>query len=202
MGCSPDGMRLAPSLLVSAMVLVACGTEDPGDASCSLDAAADAGTVSALKAERCNVPGSMGARKWYRLSATLPGTDDVVQLELYDQAGAFAGGIVRTGTFTIEADPATCGVCVRALGNKGSAEALEYRASTGTVTIDALGADGEPISATITDATFEDVEGAACTTTVARVQIDGTVDDKGGNGTGGGGGGGGGGMGCLTTIGD
>ena len=35
---------------------------------------ADTGALTALKAQRCNVSGSMGTRQWYRLSASLPGS--------------------------------------------------------------------------------------------------------------------------------
>ena len=74
-------------------------------------------------------------------------------------------------------------------------------AISGTVAIAALGGDGEPISATITDATFEDVAGGTCTSSLGSIQIDGTVEAKDGGGGGGAGGGGGGG-GCPTTVGD
>src|SRR5262245_32503180 len=57
----------------------------------------DAGDLAALKSQQCNVPGTMGAQKWYRLSATITGTTDVVQLELWDNRGPFAGGAVRPG---------------------------------------------------------------------------------------------------------
>ena len=199
LGCSGDGVDQP-------------GTPDaPGGtdaaAACPLDASiADLGTLSALKAQRCNVAGSMGTRKWYRLSATLPGTSDVVQLELYDQAGAFSGSTVHTGSFPIETDFATCGVCLRALGDKGTATAKEYFGTGGMVNITAIGANGASISATITDATLGQVDAnhalvsGGCTATIASVQIDGTVMDVGGSGGGGGGGGGTGS--CPTTVGD
>ncbi|MBA3457304.1 MAG: hypothetical protein H0T42_29755, partial [Deltaproteobacteria bacterium] len=147
---------------------------------------ADAGTLTALKAQRCNVSGSMGARKWYRLSATLPGSTDIVQLELYDGVGAFAGGVVRVGSFPVDTGDAQCGVCLRALGNKGEASETEYVGTAGTVNITALGADAQPISATITGASFSELGVAAtglnvpCTATLAAVKIDGTVMDLGG----------------------
>ncbi len=182
-------MRLAAVCLVT---LVAC-SED-GEVACTLDDAGDAGDVTASAAQRCNVSGSMGQRKWWRISAELPGTDDIVQLELYEQAGAFAGGTVRTGTFAVEADPASCGVCLR--GRSGS---TEYRGVTGTVTIDAIGAGGTTANVTITGASFEDTEGGACVATVERVRITGEIQDLGGTGMGGGGGGT---MQCPKTVGD
>lgn len=175
-----------------------CPTPEPFPAT-----TADAGTLPALKAQRCNVSGSMGQRKWYRLSATLPGSTDVVQLELYDAAGAFAGGVVRVGSFPVETTD-TCGVCLRALGNKGETTETEYRATAGTVNITAIGIDGQPISATITGAAFGElgVEAKApnvpCTATLGAIKIDGTVMDVGGSG----GGGGGGTSQCASTIGD
>lgn len=202
------GMRI---LAVGCLVTVAA-CSDPGSEprTCPTPepfpmVTADAGTLMALKAQRCNVSGSMGLRKWYRLSATLPGSTDVVQLELYDGVGAFAGGVVRVGSFPVETGEAQCGVCLRALGNKGEATETEYVATAGMVNITAIGASAQPISATITAAAFTElgVEATAtnmpCTAMLGSLKIDGTVMDVGGTG---GGGGGGGGSQCPTTIGD
>jgi hypothetical protein len=168
---------------------------------CSMpDSVADAGDLAALKAQQCNVPGTQGAQKYYRLSATLPGSTDVVQLELWDNRGPFAGGVVRTGTFPVDTSFATCGVCLRALGDKGLATQKEYFASAGSVEITAIGAGGAPIAAIITSATLAEVNptthaavASGCSSSVTRVKVAGTVVA-----TGGGGGGGG----CPTTIGD
>jgi hypothetical protein len=200
--------------LVALVTLVGCAADDGGSAGpdgaagCPLDESiAAVGAQPALKAQRCNVPGSMGARKWYRLSATLPGTTDVVQLELYDQAGPFAGGAVHTGTFPIETDVATCGVCLRAVGDKGAPTETAYFGTGGTVNITAIGTDGAPISAALNDATLVEVDAnqapvsGGCTTSIASLQIDGTVMEVGGSGGGGGGGTGGSGS-CATTVGD
>ena len=207
-------LPLGPMRLVLGLCLLAVvGCSDAGSSEpriCPMpapfpDATLDAGTLSAHKAQRCNVSGSMGQRKWYRLSALLAGSTDVVQLELYDGAGAFAGGTVRVGTFPVDTSDAQCGVCLRALGDMGEPTETEYVATGGTVTITALGADGQPISATITGATFAELGVEAtppnvpCTATLGSIKIDGTVMDVGG--TGGGGGGGGGGQ-CPATIGD
>jgi len=171
----------------------------------------DLGDLTALKAQRCNVNGSMGTQKWYRLSATLAETGDIVQLELWPGTGAFSGGAVRTGTFPVDTDYATCGVCVRAVGDKGTATAHEYLATAGSVTITAIGANGAPIAATITSATLGEIDPVShlpvamgCSVSLARVQVSGTVMDVGGTGTGGGGGGGGGGGtgSCPAGIGD
>jgi hypothetical protein len=195
-------MRGALGLCLVAMV--GCG--DSGEKVpkvCPVEEAlADAGTLPALQANRCNVSGSMGARKWYRLAATL--TDGtIVQIELYDSAGAFAGGTVRTGSFPVETGFGSCGVCLRAIGDKGMATETEYEGTGGTVNITALGINGQPISATVTGATFAEVDtnhapvSGGCTASLAGVKIDGVVVDKIGMG-----GGGGGGNGCPTTIGD
>src|SRR5678815_1007907 len=48
---------------------------------CPLADTQDTGDLTALKAQLCNVPGTQGARKYYRLSATVPGATgmDIVQ---------------------------------------------------------------------------------------------------------------------------
>ncbi|MGE0871809.1 MAG: hypothetical protein AB7P03_24850 [Kofleriaceae bacterium] len=194
MGCASDGMG---------------DGDDTGAGECPLpDSSPDGGTVGALKAQRCNVPMSMGARKWYRLSATLPNTSAIVQLELWPYAGAFAGGTVHAGTFPIDPDILSCGVCLRALGDKGGANETEYFATGGTVTINAVGAGGEPLSATISNATFGEVDGdqalvdGGCSGGMVGLKIEGVAVESGGMGGGPGGGGGTGTGNCPMTIGD
>ncbi len=187
------------------------GADATPAAQCVFDDVADAGTLPALKAQHCNQSGTMGLKKWYRLSATVAGTPGrIVQLELWDGLGAFAGGAVRTGTFPItgaETDYATCGVCVRAIGDKGAADAKKYFATGGSVQVTAAGAAGTPLSAVITGVTLAEVDAmdkrvaGGCTASVAHVQIDGTSTDV-GMGGGGGGGGGGGANQCPAGIGD
>src|SRR5215470_5800807 len=97
--------------LVLAVCLSGCMGTSPSDGSgadatpriCPMPATMpDTGTLGALKAQLCNVSGSMGHAHWYRLSAVLPGSSmSDVQLELWDGRGAFAGTPVHTGTFTI-----------------------------------------------------------------------------------------------------
>lgn len=217
--------HLATSTVLSAalsLLALGCASEggetppdDPSGGTCSLQSDMnDVGDLSALKANSCNVPMSMGQRKWYRLSATVPGTDDVVQLELWDNLGAFKGGVVRAGTFTISGDDAklgTCGVCVRALGGKGTAEQQEYFATSGTVEVMSVGGNGTEFNAVITNATFEQVDATdknvmsgGCASSLARIHVTGTVVAMGGGGGGGGSGGGagGGGNNCPLVIGD
>lgn len=198
-------MRVIAGLL--AIAALGCaddgGTNTPKTCSMPEDTT-DAGALTALFAQRCNVPGSMGMRKWYRMAATLPGTTNVVQVELYDNAGPFAGGAVRTGTFPVDADPVTCGICVRALGDKGGEAEMEYFATGGTVTISAIGAAGTAFSAEVADLALEQIDldhvivDGGCTATIAGAELDGTLVDHAGTG-----GGGGGGMNaCATTVGD
>ena len=170
---------------------------------------ADAGALSAIKSQLCNVPMSGGAQHWYRLFATLPGsTTNYVQIELYDQVGAFAGGPVKTGTFPVDTNPQSCGVCVRGLGDKGGTDAMEYFATSGMVNVTMVGAAGTEIQATLSNVTFAEVDTnravmtSGCAATLAGAQLSGTVVQVGGTGGSGGGGGGGGGGSCPTTVGD
>src|SRR5512140_1551881 len=97
-------------LLLIACVSTGCMTSAPGDemsppgeATCPMPAmTSDAGVMTATKAQMCNVSGSMGKSHWYRVAATLPGSMNVVQVELWDGYGAFAGGTVKTGSFPVD----------------------------------------------------------------------------------------------------
>jgi hypothetical protein len=180
---------------------------DATTSTCALpDDTAATGALTALKSQRCNVPGTMGAQKWYRLSASLPGSAmDIIQLELWDGRGPFTGGTVQPGTYTIAATDtlATCGVCLRAVGDKGAGTAKTYFATGGSVEVTAVGGAGATLSATITNAVFAEVDAAGnkvnagCAANVASSSMSGTVVDVGGGGGGGGGGGA-----CPTTVGD
>lgn len=200
------------ALVVALVTATGCGGDDGGTETpkaCAMpDETADAGALTAAFAQRCNVPGSMGVRKWYRAAATLPGTTNIVQVELYDNAGPFMGGAVTTGTFPVDADPVTCGVCVRALGDKGGEKEMEYFATSGMVTLSSLGPNGTAFSVEVSDLALEQIDADhvlvpdGCTAMVAGAQLDGTIMDRGGMGGGGGGGGGSGTGTCATTIGD
>lgn len=177
---------------------------NPNPGVCPLpQATADAGDLTASKAQQCNVPGTQGTKKWYRVAATLPGSMDYVQIDLWDGRGAFAAGAVTPGTYQIsgaELSPTTCGICVRGLGDKGAGTQKEYFATSGQVQITSIGGAGAAVSVTLTNATFAEIDAAkatvtgGCTATVSRAKLDGSIVAV----TGGGGGGGG----CLTTIGD
>jgi hypothetical protein len=182
---------------------------DPVERTCQLDPAMpDTGTLTAAIAQQCNVPGTQGAQHFYRVSAGVPTAPmDVLQIELWDGRGAFTGGLVVPGTYPItgaELSRDTCGICVRGLGGKGTADEMEYFATGGSVTVTTVTLGGGAFSAEVTGIDFGEIDATAgtpittdqCTATVARSQIDGTLVV-----TGGGGGGGGGGA-CPTTIGD
>ena len=176
----------------------------------------DAGDLAALKAQRCNVPGSMGSKNWYRLSAMLPGELDVIQIELWPERGAFRGGSVKPGIYQLTGDDlsyATCGVCARALADRGMASQREYFAIAGTVEIKEVAPTaGAPFVATVRDMSFAEVDSnhseieGGCSLDLEAAEISGSVQlmsgTGGGFGGGGGGGSGGGAGGCVTTVGD
>lgn len=196
--------------LCTVLAVSACAHDD-ASVTCP-DEAGDAGAQAATAAELCNVQGSMGKAHYYKLFATAPTDALVVQLELWDNRGAFSGGAAHPGTYAIagaDADPATCGVCLRALSGYGEANPVEFFATSGTVTVDQFSpTPGTPYAATVTGAAFDQIDSGSktpvaqgCTTTVDHIAIAGTLVMKGGSG-GGTGGGGGGGNGCMLTVGD
>src|SRR5689334_3009562 len=158
---------------------------------------ADAGALVASKTQMCNIPNTKGAGHWYKIAATLPGTTNIVQVELWDSTGAFGTGAVHTGQFTIggaDADPATCGVCVRGLGDKGGADQKEYFATGGSVNVMAVGGNGMPMTVALSNISLVEIDSAAhepvsggCSANVAGAKLDGTVVQMGGGGGGGGG---------------
>src|SRR5258708_32704452 len=98
------------------IVVAACAGQVPGggddgsnmpdagttNMTCPLPASTpDAGTVTALKAQECNVSGSMGAAHWYRLAVQLPTPMDYVHPRPWANTGAFAGGARPPGTFPL-----------------------------------------------------------------------------------------------------
>jgi hypothetical protein len=195
------------------VLLVACSSApDPSGEACPLMTDPDACELPALSAQRCNVPGSMGDRNWYRLSAMLPGGDDIVQVELWPDRGAFRGGPVAPGTYRLtgaDLDFATCGVCLRAIGDKGLPTQREYFAIAGTVEVTAVsGTEGAPFVATVLEASFAEVNkdhvevSDGCALDLDHVKISGAVKLMGGSGGGGGGGGGAAVAGCPTSVGD
>jgi hypothetical protein len=176
--------------------------------SCPLAATeADMGMLTAAKAELCNQMGSMGKVHWYKVAATFPDNAmNFLEVDLWDQDGAFTGGAAKTGTFPVDTDYDSCGVCVHGLGGTGTAQ-KEYFATGGMVTVGQIGAAGTPIQVSISNDAFAEVDAtehkavaSGCTATLAAATLTGTLMQVGGSG-GGGGGGGGGGMGCSANIG-
>src|SRR5262245_24795915 len=78
-----------------------------------------------------------------------PWPGDIVQVELYANRGPFQGGAVIAGTYPVGKNPTNCGVCLRALGDKGTPDVKEYFGTGGMIKIDAVGGNGQPISATV-----------------------------------------------------
>ncbi|HVK78848.1 MAG TPA: hypothetical protein VM734_36360 [Kofleriaceae bacterium] len=180
---------------------------DPVPAACGLAASIpDAGTIAPATAERRNQPGSMGAAKYHVAYATLPGSTDRVQIELWDGLGAFAGGVARAGTFPLtgaELSYDTCGVCVRAIAEHGTPSAQEFLAKAGSVTVTAIGAPGSPLTVSVTGVDFGQVDATTmlpmatgCQASLAGAAMSATITDIAGGGGGGGGAGGGGGGGA------
>jgi hypothetical protein len=193
------------------LVAAGCSSSSGDQVSCPTEAG-DAGAQTPTATERCNAPGSMGASHYYKIFATAPADNLTVQLELWDNRGAFTGGAPHAGTFEIagaDADPATCGVCLRAQSDHGESTAMDFFATGGTVAIDQFtAAEGAMFSATITGASFDQIAAdktpvdGGCDTTVDNLAMAGTIVTLGGTGGGGGGGGGSGGNGCKVTVGD
>jgi hypothetical protein len=216
-------MRIASCLPPAALALAFAGcmvgdaTAPPGDegpdaggnnndtdapaAACGMPETTPAfGALTASSATQRNQPGSQGTRKIYTAAATLPGSDETVQVELWDNLGAFAGGLVAVGTYPLtgpELSYATCGVCVVATATDG-VSTQTYFATGGTVEVVALGPVGSPLTVEITDVTFGQIDPAAnnapvpngCSASMAGGSISGPLVNVDGGGGGGGGGGG------------
>jgi len=176
MPCHPHYRLLAAVL--TTLALAACSgsdetaPEDPGvlpDAgeetiddvpdNCDLPSTLESPALSNMEAIYGNQPGSMGARQVHRMFAAIDGTETgLLQVELWDDRGVFAGAIGTTGTFTIEGaetDPDTCGVCVFLIGEHLSdGSVATFLAQSGTVTIDQLSGT---MSGSVADLTFTEV---------------------------------------------
>ena len=120
------------------------------DHPCTLaDQMGDLGDLPAMGI-RHNQPGSKGAAQFDALIADVPGTHTRIQLELWDGQGVFIDGFAHAGTYPIQGTEslyATCGVCLRAIGEFFQPDAEFYAAGNGTVTIDRLGDPGTPFAA-------------------------------------------------------
>ena len=177
----------------------ASGTDAPAAAACGMPSTTpDVGPIAATAAQQRNQPGSQGTRKIYVATATLPGTDETVQVELWDNLGAFAGRTVALGTYPItgaELSSTTCGVCVRGTSTDG-AVTQAYFATGGSVQVVAIGPVGQPLTVQLTNVTFGQVNPAdqtpiagGCSAALAGGRISGPLVNVDGGGGGGGGGG-------------
>jgi hypothetical protein len=85
---------------------------------------------------------------------------DVVFISLWDGYGAFMGGTIHTGTFTLggaEGDFTSCGVCVLMGGDYDPTTMMttqDFIATGGTLTVTSL----SPFQGTLTNATFKHVK--------------------------------------------
>ena len=116
-------------------------------------------------------------------------TPDIVVVELWDNYGAFAGGVARTGTFTIsgnETDYDTCGVCLLMFANVTNGTATKLLlATSGTVTVTSIGtAAGQTTQATVSNASFveivdnqgyQQVAGSNCPSPISNAGLSGTL---------------------------
>jgi len=159
-GClpEPDGSGPPAPETPDARVIV---TDDEADASpggggpdaggsqgnCAVDDDyGNLGPLPGAQAAQANQPGSMGTLEFYTVTSVLDGAalPDALQIELWDNYGAFAGGPVTTGTFTIagaETAYDTCGVCVVLYGDADPATGAVrefYLAESGTVQIESI----------------------------------------------------------------
>lgn len=180
-------------------------TPDAAPAQATCDVGMDLGSLGTLAtptAVQGNVAGSQGALHWYKIDAAIPGTtSSYVSLYLVDGQGAFQGGKVAPGTYTIgtaDANIATCGACALVLGNVDPTTKLAdqvYLAQSGTITVTSVGTGGGTLSASFSNAalshvdmTSQAVAADGCKTNVSTASMSGTVVVQGGNGMGGGGG--------------
>jgi hypothetical protein len=118
-------------------------------------------------------------------------TPDVLQVELWDGYGVFAGGAARTGTFSItgdETDYDTCGVCVLTLANvTNNTPTKMLFATSGTVTVTTIGtAAGQTTQVTVSNASFvetvnvtdqgyQPVTGSNCPSPISNAGLSGTI---------------------------
>ena len=164
--------------------------EDPA-ATCAVEAQL-AGPMLAVTAERRNQQGSQGARQYYRLLADFNGDaqPDKLQLDLWDERGAFVGDVVP-GTYSLagaEVSVETCGVCAFVLGDFAPPAEQFFFATGGTITIDTV----EPtLAGSLANVTLAQIDGATgapvtdgCATTITAAEFSATVTivDSGGGG--------------------
>ena len=179
------------------------GGDGGASAGCAVEADYGAlGAVSGESATQENQPGSMGTRHVYRMKVALPGSGalpDELQVQLWDNYGAFLGGVAAPGTYPIsgpETSVDTCGVCVIVFADVDptAGPASAYIAQAGSVQVDSIttsftgAVSGVPGFQHFNDDTGT-VINDGCTTQLQSADFDSAITITGGGGGGGGGGG-------------
>jgi hypothetical protein len=108
---------------------------------------------------------------------------DVLQIELWDNYGAFAGGAVTPGTYTLAGAELTiesCGVCVSLFADIASETGRGYFATGGTVTIDSLSPNLKGSVANLTlvewDVNTDAPVANGCSTAIPAATFDAVVE--------------------------
>ena len=132
----------------------------------SATASSKYGTFTIEVKPACNVSSSYGTVTPVSQSASgssyygtngrfvLNSNNDYVDIELYPGEGVFAGGSVRTGTFSLigaELQYSTCGACVRLFDGRS---AKQFLATGGTLTLTSVSGN---LTGTLTNVTFVEV---------------------------------------------
>jgi hypothetical protein len=188
----------------AAVVLFACGGGgSPHDAGvCSARASygsaaiVSSGSAYAFTAAEIAADGSAGivdANQGYSGAIDADALPDFFELDLYEGFGAFAGGAITSGTFTLAGSDLSyqsCGLCVQIYTDLGSdgAPADLYFATGGTVELASVGTPtGSDVSTgtlagVVTDVTFarwngsNDVPIGDCTSSIASLGFSGTLE--------------------------
>ncbi len=137
--------------------------DDPGDmgaADCFLpDSLGNLGALAGARATQKNQQGSMGARKVYDLIADLSADPDVLDVQLLDERGVFAGP-VAPGTYEItgaETNSKTCGACVYVLADIVPMVGAKkfYLAQSGTLVVDSITPE---LSGSLSNVTVQEID--------------------------------------------
>lgn len=193
--CVRRPIRLLLAVSTAASFALGCGGDDDGDDTddqsmlsdaapnlpdaavplCTDFAATDLGTLDpvpsaqAFQRAQDDPPVGNDDAKWIQLLGAAAGGEkpDVLAIELWDGFGAFDGGDVAIGDFTIagvETAVATCGVCVYIWADATLADGevldkeKEYIATGGMVTIDSI--EGN-LTGSVSNLTFTEINASS-----------------------------------------
>lgn len=159
----PSALRLLPlATLLSAAAVAGCaddGEEDGGDpmqdeATCKVP-----GSFAALGSVTGNASTNASGDPTIAITLAAGPPRDVLQLRLTPNVGAFAGGGIKTGTFTIggvDAGFNGCGLCVTVIADivTGVGPTKFYHATSGTVTLTSA---ARPYAGTVSNLSFGEV---------------------------------------------